>query len=125
MGRTSCNAPGPQATRSPDRLNRKAARWRLRSKLLNPVSPGANSPTHQHSDGEPETACTPSERHDGRKIRFWVFIISEFCLKRFGGSTGGPTEVTSQLGAFSHGRLVVSASSLAKPDSFTHKCRHG
>ncbi|KAG0420674.1 hypothetical protein HPB47_003363 [Ixodes persulcatus] len=41
--------------RSPDRLNRKAARWRRRSKPLNPVRPGANSRTHQHSDGQSGT----------------------------------------------------------------------
>ncbi|KAG0413811.1 hypothetical protein HPB47_009023 [Ixodes persulcatus] len=44
-----------EALRSLDRLNRKANRWRQRSKPLNPVSPGANSPTHQHSDGQPGT----------------------------------------------------------------------
>ncbi|KAG0444186.1 hypothetical protein HPB47_014073 [Ixodes persulcatus] len=51
--------------------------------------------------------------------------VCEFCLKRFGGSTGDATGATSQLGAFSHGRLVVSANSLAKPDFPAHKCRHG
>uniref|UniRef100_A0A6B0U4M2 Putative secreted protein n=1 Tax=Ixodes ricinus TaxID=34613 RepID=A0A6B0U4M2_IXORI len=37
----------------------------------------------------------------------------------------GATGMTSQLGACSHGRLVVSAYSLAKPDSPAHKRRHG
>ncbi|KAM7296226.1 hypothetical protein ISCGN_021408 [Ixodes scapularis] len=50
-------------------------------------------------------------------VVFMLSAFSEFCLKRFGGSTGSATEMTSQLGACSHGRLVVSAYSLAKPDS--------
>ncbi|KAG0409999.1 hypothetical protein HPB47_012884 [Ixodes persulcatus] len=48
----------------------------------------------------------------------------EFCLKRFGGSWVDATGMTSQLDACSHGRLVVSAYSLAKQGCPAHKRRH-
>ncbi|KAG0425286.1 hypothetical protein HPB47_027531 [Ixodes persulcatus] len=41
------------------------------------------------------------------------------------GPQGGATGMTSQLGACSHRRLVVSEYSLAQPDSTAQKRRHG